>query len=175
MKSIKAIKSIKALSLLLCITTLSIAGLASKKHSKHVHGEAEVQIGFEDRQGVIFLQVPSEAIVGFEHKGKNEAQKKQYLERIKKLEDQAKQMVTLPEACNFEKVDLKSIAESDQDSAHSDLVVEYSIDCSSSVKGKNLELNFQKFYPGIKKMNVELTAPSGAKKMTLRVPGEVTL
>ena len=166
----------KHVSIFFLVTILTAtSAFASKKHGKHVHGEADIQIGFEDKQGVVYLQTPSDAIVGFEHKGKNDAQKKQYSDAVKKLEDDSKQMITLPESCTIQNVDLKSISDSDSDTAHTDFIVEYSINCTESVKGKKLGLNFQKFYSKIKKMNVELTSPSGSKKLTLRSPSEVTL
>jgi len=161
--------------ILFLIPSFSLLAFGKKTHSKHVHGEAEVQIGFEDKQGVIYFQTPSEAVVGFEHRGKNEAQKKQYAEGIKALEDNSKKMVILPSGCSFDKVDLKGISDSEPDSRHSDFILEYSINCIESVKGKMLGLNFQKFYPRIKKVNVEVTAPSGEKKLTIRAPSEVAL
>jgi hypothetical protein len=164
------------LALNIClIQFFSVYAYSKKHHGKHVHGEAHVQIGFEDQQGVIFFQTPSEAIIGFEHKAKNEAQRQQYDEGVKKLEAESRQMLGVPHSCSIQNVDLKSISDSDSDSAHTDFVVEYSIQCSESVKGKKLGLNFQKFYPRIKKMDVELTSPSGSKKLTLRAPMDVEL
>jgi len=167
-------KQVLVIALNMCLVQFfSVSAHSKKQHWKHVHGEAQVQIGFEDRQGVVFLQTPSESIIGFEHSGKNEDQKKQYSEGVKKLQDQSKQMLTLPDNCTIQNLDLKNI--SDSEHSHTDFVVEYSIECKESVKGKKLGLNFQKFYPRIKKIQVELTSPSGSKKLTLRAPSEVEL
>jgi hypothetical protein len=148
---------------------------AKKSYGQEFQGEAEVQIGFEDTQGVISFQVSSDYIEGFNPKAKNEAQKKQYRNSVTKLEENSKKMLSLSEGCSFQNVDLKSLSDSDSDSAHTDVVVEYSITCTQSVKGKKLGLNFQKFYSKIKKINVDLKSPSGSKRITLQGPSEVSL
>jgi hypothetical protein len=145
-----------------------------KKGGRHVHGEAQLHIAFDEKQGVIFFQTPTEAIVGFEHSGRNESQKKQYEQRLQELEKKGSSLMVLPEGCEIQKLTLKTMKEEGSHD-HQDLVLEYSIHCANSVKGSVLGVKVQDFYPKIKKLEVEQNSPSGSKKINMRAPQDLIL
>ncbi len=60
---------------------------ALAQHAAHEHGKAELNIAMETEQElVVELLVPGESVYGFEHEPKNEAERKQQAEGMRRLE-----------------------------------------------------------------------------------------
>ena len=53
----------------------TINTLAQTEHAAHAHGIVEVEIAFDQLNGVIQFSAPAESLLGFEHKPKTEKQK----------------------------------------------------------------------------------------------------
>lgn len=163
--------AIKVFTLLIIF---SYAQVSAGPGHKHTHGEANIKIAFEDKEGLIQFTSPSDVIIGFEHAGKNETQKTQIVERLEGIRAKAADLFTLPQDCQIKTLKAERVA-TNRSGTHSNVEAEFQVKCQSSIKGKKLGINIQYHYTQIKKLEVELTTPSGASKQTLRQMAEVGL
>ena len=153
----------------LCFSTSTWAQKA------HTHGEAQIQIAFEDQKGQIQWQVTSEAIVGFEHKGKNEAQKKQLQERLAQLEKAQGSLYELPESCQVGTHKVQQVFEDGPQAAHSEIHVQAEIECQQSVTGKILKIKIGQVYPKVQHMRMQIDSPSGAQNVKAKQSHQIKL
>jgi len=142
---------------------------------KHVHGEADIQAAFEEKKGIIYLKLPLEIIAGFEHEPRNETQQKQFDESIRKLQNQAKLLFTLPDSCTYTNIEFKKSANIGGHDGHQDIIITYTIECTQSIKDQSFSINIQNIYPRTKKIEVDLLSPNQTHKMIVKKPITIKL
>lgn len=128
---------------------------AHREHGAHAHGAGSLGIVFEGASGHIEFKIPSESIFGFEHETKSDKDKKKKNEALAKLENKFFAMLVLDSAlnCKVSKSKIEVIAESNK---HSDVVADYKVTCDKSPIGTEITFNFQKQFPKIKDLNVQI-------------------
>lgn len=151
---------------------------APADHKPHVHGEVQVSIGFDGTRGEIEIDAPSESIVGFEHKAKNQAQIKQRAEALRALEDHISEMIVFDPSlgCKIvkDKVEidyddfqddrgLKGEVAHKKSGTHSEVEAEFDVTCTKPVTGTTVKLNFFRKPFHLKTVNVQVVADAVQK------------
>lgn len=157
------------MKLLLAFIFLSFAVSAGEKHthrehSAHAHGAGNLGIAFEGAKGQIDFKIPSESIFGFEYVAKSEKDKKKRDEGLIKLETKISEMVVFDSSlnCKITKDKIEVVAESIK---HSNAVAAYNVVCDKSPVGTEITFNFQKQFPKIKDLEVQVIADNVQKSV----------
>lgn len=161
--------SVPIINCLTVILLLSCVSLAHKKHQHrehgaHAHGAGSLGIAFEGANGNIEFKIPGESIIGFEHTAKTDKDKKQRDEALGKLETQISAMLVFDSTlnCKITKEKIAVIAESKK---HSDVVASFKVVCDKSPLGTEIYFNFQKQFPKIKALEVQVIADNLQKSI----------
>ncbi len=137
------------------LLSLSLTAFAGKQeHKSHSHEAGEVSIAFEGTKGKLFLDSSGDTIYGFEHPAKNKIDQKRQKEALDKLEANISTMISFEKKlnCLFSKEKI-GIAEA---SGHSDVEASFAIVCNQDPTGSMLTFNFQKVFPALKEVIVQL-------------------
>lgn len=127
---------------------------ATSVHS-HTHGVFKLSLAFEGPKGLARLDLPADSIIGFEHKPKTAAERKQSDEALRKLEENfsSQLLFSAKLACQFSKTRVKLSYEGP---AHADLEVEAGIACKNSPLGTSLDIMLLKTFPKLKQGQVDV-------------------
>nr|BFD62241.1 hypothetical protein BdHM001_09220 [Bdellovibrio sp. HM001] len=154
---------------MLKVLLLSLMALAHTEHGAHVHGAGKVSIAFDGKKGKVEFHAPAEAIYGFEHSAKSKKDKQKKEEGLAKLDNMAEMMVFDPSLkCEVK----KEIFEVIEQKSHSDVEAEFAVNCEAPVAGSTVTFNFQKFYPRLKKVQVEVLVDQVQKSLEVKKNGE---
>jgi hypothetical protein len=146
----------------------------------HVHGVAELLVTYEKSRLNIVFESPSDNIVGFEHRVKSDDEKKLVESARAHLESPEKLFMIKSLDCTpiEAKVDFSSlIKERDEkhhhdkhETAHSEIVANYSFKCSLRKKIDSLKVNIFEYFPSIEGIDVQWITEEkqGAKKLDKR-------
>lgn len=155
---------------MLKVLLFSLMAMAHSEHGAHVHGAGKVSLAFDGKKGKLELHAPAEAIYGFEHAAKSQKDKQKKEAGLKKLGEQMSEMVVLDPALKCEiKLDMYEVIEKKN---HSDVESEFSIACEQPVAGSTITFNFQKVFPRLKKVEVEVLADQVQKSLEIKKNGE---
>lgn len=142
-----------------------------REHGAHEHGAGTLGIAFEANKGKIDFKIPSESIFGFEHVAKTEKDKKTMKESLAKLESKITEMVAFDASlkCNVTGAKVEIVAEAQHEkkqdskgkkhekhSEHSDTSASFDVTCEKSPAGTEITFNFQKHFPKIKDLDVQV-------------------
>ena len=137
---------------------------AHREHGVHAHGAGTLGIAFEGTSGRIDLKITSESIVGFEYAPKSAKDKKKRDTALLTLEKNISEMIVFDPSlnCRISKEKIEIVAESEK---HSNLVAGFGVACGKSPVGTEIVLNFQKQFPNIKDLDVEVVADNIQKSV----------
>lgn len=143
-----------------------------REHGAHQHGSAEVSLAFDGAQGKFEFKSPSDSIVGFEHAAKSAQDIKTRDEAFKKFESQIGDMVSFDKSlnCQFKKEKLEMLAES---AKHSDTQASFNITCAKSPEGSKVIFNFQKHFPNLKDVDVQVLTEKVQKSIEAKSNGTI--
>lgn len=146
-------------SVLVGLAQLSHAQSAEKnheprQHKAHQHGLAKIGIAFEGTRGKIDLDTAAEAIIGFEYAAKSKKDKKVESDQLSKLEKSMGEMINFDAALNC-KINMES-SEIRRTGPHADLEATFDVKCDKSPKDSTVKFNFQKVFPRMKTVEVEV-------------------
>ncbi|MBY0553901.1 DUF2796 domain-containing protein [bacterium] len=162
--------------IIILTTVLSLNVYAHKKHEHrehgaHEHGAGTLGIAFEGNKGKIDFKIPSESIFGFEHVAKTEKDKKIMKEALAKLESKITEMVAFDASlkCSVTHAKVEIAAEAkhekkhdskghkhEKKAEHSDTLANFDVTCEKSPVGTEITFNFQKHFPKIKDLEVQV-------------------
>ena len=155
--------SMKKSALFLCLLfSISSSAKVHREHSAHQHGAGTLGIAFENLQGKIDFKIPSDSIIGFEFTPKSEKDKKIKAAQLSLLENSIAEIVQFSKdiGCKITKEKIEAIkdeAESKELHAeHSDVVAVFSVNCLKSPLGSKIVFNFQKYFPRISDVDVQV-------------------
>ncbi len=147
-------------SFIICLALFATTTVfAQTEQAAHTHGLVEVEIAFEQLNGVIQFNAPAESLLGFEHKPKTEKQKNQAqnVERafanpsqIFQFEKNLKCQITLDKA-GFEYT-----------GSHADFDALYKVKCTGDISKTKITVNLNK-YTNIKSIRTTVIS-SGVQK-----------
>lgn len=134
-------------------------------HDAHVHGEAELNMIFNDNIVQIEFKSPAANLLGFEHQPKNDEERAVVRAVEDSLRDSARLFVFQPiTSCKPGLVDLDlpfshSPTHSDEhgdESAHSDIFAKYQFICDQGERPRAVDLkNLLSKYPGLEKIDAQ--------------------
>jgi hypothetical protein len=127
---------------------------AAKEQHAHVHGHASVSMAFEGKQGKISVNVPTEAIYGFEYAAKSAKDKKAKQAGLDKLEQKISEMIVMDPSLKCEIK--KDIFEIDQKDHHADIDADFNVNCNKSPADSVITFNFQKVFSHLKHVDVSI-------------------
>lgn len=148
-------------SFIICLALFTTtAVLAQTEQAAHVHGLVEVEIAFEQLNGVIQFNAPAESLLGFEHKPKTEKQKSQVQTVEQAFANQASQIF------QFEK-NLKcqitlDKARFEYTGAHADFDASYKVACKGDISKTKITIDLNN-YKNIKSIRTTVVS-SGVQK-----------
>lgn len=144
--------------------------LAAREQGSHVHGSGKVSIAFDGLKGQIEMEIPAESLFGFEHNAKSKKDIQTKDENLKKLEEKISEMIVFDNSlgCKIKKEKFTV----NQEKNHSDLDAEFSVGCQKAVSGSTISFNFEKVFPRLRKMQVDIIADSIQKSTEVNKNGE---
>ena len=152
------------------ILLISVFALAAREQGAHVHGAAQVSMGFDGKKGKIEMEIPGDTLFGFEHEARSKKDKAAKEAALQKLEDKISEMIVFEK--DLECVVKKEFFEVNQEKSHSDVSVEFSVNCQKPVAGTSITFNFQKHFSRLKKVKVDVIADTVQKSAQVNQNGE---
>ncbi|WP_397392334.1 DUF2796 domain-containing protein [Polynucleobacter sp.] len=146
----------------LALITFSLTSIAQKSPHSHQHGKGVLEMGIEGRTLSGTLEMPLEALLGFEHAPKTGKERSAQSKLETRLGLIDAWFEINPEAqCTPKSPQTK--LDRDAQAKHSDLLYTFSYSCSNPGALKEIRLLFFKEYPSIKEVKVEVASPKGQR------------
>lgn len=162
---------------LLALNSFSKEKGPHREHEAHQHGAGTLGIAFEENKGRLEFKIPSESIVGFEYTPKTDKDKKTKESQLAKLEGQIANMVVFDSAlkCQITK-DKVEVVKDEKESAeahaeHSDVIANFNVGCEKDPVGTKITFNFQKQFPKIRDLDVQIITGSVQKSVEAKKNG----
>lgn len=152
-------------------------GHEHREHSAHQHGAGTLGIAFDGLTGQLDFKIPSDSIIGFEYTPRTEKDKKTRLRQLALLEKQIAQMVVFDSSrgcvITKDKVEVvKDEKESNEMHAeHSDTVAVFNVTCVQALEGSKITFNFQKYFPRINDLDVQIVVGDIQKSVEAKSNG----
>ncbi len=153
-----------------------------REHAAHKHGHGHLSIAFDKTIGTIQLNVPSESVIGFEHKAIKDADKKIQQNVFTILESKITDLVSFDSKinCKIKKSKIEMISDKEEahdggkplHGEHSEVVANYDVVCEKSPLGTKIIFNWQKYFKKIKELDVQILIDNLQKSMELKKAGE---
>ena len=144
------------------LITVSLTSYAQSSYHSHQHGKGVLEIAIEGKTLSGVLEMPLEALLGFEHAPKTSKEKsaQSKLETRLGLID-AWFEINSEAQCTPKSPQIK--LDRDAITKHSDLLYTFSYSCSNPSALKEIRLLFFKEYPSVKEVKVEVASPKGQR------------
>lgn len=151
------------------IFLLSVFALAARTEKAHQHGAAEVTLAFEGNKGKLSMEIPAQAIVGFEHKAETAADKKAQQEALHKVENKISDMFVFEKSlkCQFKKESLQL----HQEGNHGDVEAEFLLQCEKNPQGSVMIVNISSVFPQIHVVKINILTESTQKSVEIKNAG----
>lgn len=169
----------RALLLALSATPMAVPFAASAQAAQHahVHGQVKLDVAIEGPTVVIEMQSPLDNFVGFERAPRTDDEKKRAQDAIAQLRA-ADQLFSIdPSAnCKLGPVTLRSAAlglgkaAPDASEGHADLDGTFAFNCTNAAATKFIELALFAAFKNTRQIEVQIAAPQGQFKRTLKRP-----
>lgn len=162
------------MKLLLAFLLFAEIGFAETKHrhhEAHKHGSGTLGIAFDKEQGKADFKIPGESIIGFEYVAKSEKDKEKQRKQLDTLENKISEMIVFESSlkCLFTKEKVDVLRDADGD--HSDVQASFQIKCDKSPVGTTVTFNFQKFFPKISDLDVQILTETVQKSVEAKKNG----
>jgi hypothetical protein len=145
-----------------------------RQHGAHVHGAARLGIAFEGALGEIDYDGAAVNIYGFEHKAVSAKDKKAQAEGLDKMEKHIAEMIQFDSDLKCQFTEAKASLEQDGD--HSDVNGKFKVTCQRSPIGTTVKIDFSKFFPTLKKIDIQVLADSVQKSVKVeKFPTEFSI
>lgn len=156
---------------MLNVLLLSFTLFAAGPNSAHVHGAGQMSMAFDGVNGKLQFEIPAQGLFGFEHVAKTKKDINKIAAVLQIFEQRISEMVVFNESlgCRISKEAI--IVNSNQ--GHSDVDASFRVQCAKSILGSEMVFNFQKVFPELKKMQVEVLADDVQKSMEVNQNGVV--
>lgn len=170
----------KALILIVSIVTsiqVLAKGKVHREHGAHRHGAGTLGIAFEEMKGRLEFKIPSESVISFEYTPKTEKDKKTKEIQLMKLETNIADMVSFDASlkCQVTK-DKIEVVKDEKESAeahaeHSDTIATFNVSCDKSPIGTKIVFNFQRYFPKIEDLDVQIIVGNIQKSVEAKKNG----
>ena len=144
------------------LITVSLTSSAQSSYHSHQHGKGVLEIAIEGKTLSGVLEMPLEALLGFEHAPKTSKEMSAQSKLEKRLSSIDAWFEINSEAqCTPKSPQIK--LDRDAITKHSDLLYTFSYSCSNPSALKEIRLLFFKEYPSVKEVKVEVASPKGQR------------
>jgi hypothetical protein len=164
------------MKILACVLILTVSAYGAPKtvhreHGPHVHGAVQLNIAFDELQGLLEIDSPAESILGFEHRAQSEIDKKAQRDSLRLLDEKIGEMLVFDPKleCKMNKEKIQVVNEG----SHADVEASFKIGCSQSPVGSRITFNFQFFFPNIKTLDVTVLVGTLQKTIKVKSAGAV--
>ena len=142
-----------------------------REHGAHNHGSATASLAFDGVNGRLEFKSPSESIFGFEHEAKSDKDKKAQAAGLATLENKISQIVVFDAklGCQFSKDKIEVVKEAGEN--HSDTTAAFNILCKKTPIGTQLTFFFQKFFPRLHDVDLQILADTVQKSAEAKSNG----
>ena len=158
-------------SLLVILSLTAAAEDEHRHHGAHNHGSATASLAFDGVNGRLEFKSPSESIFGFEHEAKTDKDKKTQAAGLSTLENKIAQIVVFDSKlnCQFTKDKIEVVKEANEN--HSDTSASFNISCKKTPIGSHITFFFQKFFPKLHDVDLQILADSVQKSAEAKSNG----
>jgi hypothetical protein len=131
---------------------------AHREEKAHKHGAAQLEIAFQGANGQIDLEAATEGIYGFEYLPKTDEDKKKQHNAFALIETNIAEMIQFEASlkCEISKTNIE--IKNHDGEKHSDINASFKVICQKSPTGTTITFHFQKTFPKLKEVNVQLVA-----------------
>ena len=144
------------------LITVSLTSYAQSSSHSHQHGKGVLEIAIEGKTLSGVLEMPLEALLGFEHAPKTSKEMSAQSKLEKRLGSIDAWFEINSEAqCTPKSPQIK--LDRDAITKHSDLLYTFSYSCSNPSALKEIRLLFFIEYPSVKEVKVEVASPKGQR------------
>lgn len=148
-------------------------GHEHRHHDSHEHGVAALNLAVDGNAVIIELESPAANIVGFEHKPRNQAQRDQVKQAIKRFEAAEALFLFSPAAkCELDEAEVETeLAEKDHhdhghdhhesidDGSHSEFSMGYRFTCQNIDQLKELDIKLLSHFSGMEAIKAQVITP----------------
>ena len=158
--------------------SLCLAASAHAAGHAHEHGVVKLDIAVEAGKLTVQMESPLDSLVGFERAPRTDAERKRVNAAVARLKAADALFKIDPAAgCTLAKVELSSaplkLGEPEPgavDDGHADLDGDFEFSCKDSARAAFIELGLFSAFSGMQRIDVQIAAPQGQFKRTLRRP-----
>lgn len=144
-----------------------------REHSAHRHGSGSLGISFDNKVGQIELKIPSESIVGFEHRPNTKKQKEKAKTQLALLENKILEIVAFDPVLNCKVTKTNVFMDfSSKNKNHSEVIAKFDLNCELSPLKSKLSFNVQKFFPKIIELDVQILVDQLQKSIEITKNGQ---
>ena len=129
----------------------------AKVSAAHSHGEAQVKLAWEKDKVHVHIDLTQESLVGFEHKPKNDAEKKALDDAVKKVT--SAMLLAWDSELGCEEV--KASSNLVYEGKHAEVKFKGEYSCKALGKGKNLTFKIKEVFSKVGKVHVEKVSADG--------------
>lgn len=165
------------LSALFALSSFAKEKTKHREHGAHQHGAGTLGIAFDGLKAKLDFKIPSDSVVGFEYTPKTEKDKSTKKTQLDKLENRISEMVVFDSSLNCkittDKIEVIKDEEESKEthSEHSDTFAKFDISCEKSPAGTKIIFNFQKVFPKIKDLDVQIIVGDIQKSVEAKKDG----
>lgn len=161
----------------------TLAATSAHAGKAHEHGVARLDVGVEAGRIVIVLDTPLDNLVGFERAPRTDAERKAVDDAVARLKDSARLFsIDGAAGCKPGAVKLVSAAlglgtpQAEGKGGHADMEAQFEFACVDAARARSVEQGLFEAFPRLKRIDLQVAAPRGQMKLTLRRPAaRVTL
>jgi hypothetical protein len=142
------------------LATIALASsFAVFAHNKHVHGEGRLDVAIDNTTVSLDLELPLDAVVGFERPPKNDKEKAALTLAEKTLKDAVALWILTPAAnCRIESA---QVSLPKFEGEHADIDANYLFRCSNPSALKSIETSLFKSLKRLYRIEVQRIGPNG--------------
>ncbi|WP_161597523.1 ZrgA family zinc uptake protein [Fluviispira multicolorata] len=169
---------------------LGMTSIFAYAFGAHEHGTAKIDIALQDKEGTIYIKVPSESIYNFEHEAKTDVEKKNVKIASEKIKKNILQIVRFDPSleCSItgEKINPFAVDpnddEHDEDDAieeksdhkkhgkhgkHGNFQAEFKFKCNKDATGSKISFGFTNYFPKVQKAIIQLNSDKKQTSVTV--------
>ncbi len=153
---------------------LMLASVPSTALAQHVHGQATLVIGMEERTGQIEFRGSGEDLYGFERSPRTAAERTRQTAALDRLRTQGASLIRFESTlgCTLTAKEVRVVEER---SGHGEVRAQYVVACRRPVAGRPIRFGVSAVFPGVDRVAVQLVSDTAQVGATIsRDRGTVT-
>lgn len=167
--------------LLACASLLAGANTAQAQAGAHLHGAVRMEVALDAGTLTVRLDAPLDSLLGFEHRPRNESQRRAAEAMLARMRNAAELLVPAPAAqCSVKDIAVEAevlapakAGMQQSQEKHAELEATYSFSCLQPDKLQSLELGLFAAFPRLQRIDARVVSSRQQSAVTLRRPQKV--